>query len=218
MATLWPWAVPVLAWWLSPALPTVLNHIPSLVSQSQLSHPRPRTRPLGSSSDLAQSGWAARLELTSQQVSLGRGGHEQTGPWCRPCRAKKPLGSCVWLLESPPRSRPPPPPRYSNGEGDCCFTVVVSTVAFLHPGRVSGGWDTPGPQAGSCLQSSVPHTGDPLRTPPNFILQRGPEAPSCCLQRPWGTGRNGGCLCVCNHQLTAGSVAWGFSFNLIFNT
>lgn len=50
--------MPVLAWWLSPALPTVLNHIPSLLSQSQLSHSRPG-RPLGSSSDLAQSGWAA---------------------------------------------------------------------------------------------------------------------------------------------------------------
>ena len=33
-----------------------------------------------------------------------------------------------------------------------------------------------------------------------------------------GLGKNGGCLCVCNHQLTAGSADWRFSFNLLFNT
>lgn len=33
-----------------------------------------------------------------------------------------------------------------------------------------------------------------------------------------GLGKNGGCLCVYNHQLTAGSADWSFSFNLLFNT
>lgn len=174
--TLWPGPC-LWVWWLSLALPTVLNHIPSLLSQSQLSHPRPGTRPLGSSPDLAPSGWAtlARADFTAGFTREGwprADSLPRKGPGADPVRAKRTLGSCVWLLESPPPSQPsPPPPPYPNGEADCCFTVLISTVA-VHPGRISGGWVTPGPQAGSCLQSSVPHTGDPLRTPPlpNFIL------------------------------------------------
>lgn len=45
----------------------------------------------------------------------------------------------------------------------------------------------------------------------------GPEAPSCCLET-LGLWEEAGGVCVYSHQLTAGSVDWGFSVNLIFNT
>lgn len=121
----------------------------------------------------------------------------------------------------------PAPPQYSDGHTRSHLalrpTAVLpfsfTTVAVLPPGRVLGGWHTPGPQPGSCLQFSVAHIRDPMRTciyfPSGSLLvtdRLGPRVPSCCLWRPWGLRKNRK-LCVCSHQLRAGSVTWGHSLS-----
>lgn len=72
---------------------------------------------------------------------------------------------------------------------------------------------------------SAPHWGPPEDTSsqPSFLLvtdlAQGPFLPFLLSLETLGLGEEWGTLlCVCNHHLTAGSVDWGFCFNLIFNT
>lgn len=171
-------AVPVLVWWLSPALPTVLNHIPSLLSQSQLSHPRPGTRPLGSSPDLAPSGWAA-LAGADFTAGFTREGWPRADSPPRKGPAQTRYGQrgrweAVFGFWNPlPHHSPVPLPLHvPMGRPTAASLFSSAQWLFFIQGESQGPGSPLGPQAGSCLQSSVPHTGDPLRTlpPHNSIL------------------------------------------------
>lgn len=94
---------------------------------------------------------------------------------------------------------------------------------FFIQGESWGPWGTLDPPPGSCLQSSVPPHGDPPEdtstsifiSPGSFLVTDSALDPFLLPLGTLSTGKNGGAVCVCSHQLTAGSVDWGFNFNLI---
>lgn len=198
VATLWPG--PCLCWCGGSHRPSRQSLTTSPASSPRASSPTPVLGPglLGARLTWPRLAGQPWLELTSQQVSLGRGGHERThrperAPR-RPGTGKEAVGNCVWLLESPPPSQPsPPPPPCSNGEADCCFTVLISTVAVLHPGRISGGWVTPGSSSWVMFTVlSAPHWGPPEDTPPPTLFSRGaPRHLPAVFRGPGARGRMG---------------------------
>lgn len=130
-------------------------------------------------SSLAGQPWP---ELTFRQVSLGRVARADSPPGrglgADLAGAKTQLRSCAWLLKPPPPSQPslPPPPIFRWGGW------VLFHSPRHHSGRSSSGETLWGLGYSWALKldhvykSSVPHTGDPLRTPlPNLYSPEGPS-------------------------------------------
>lgn len=118
------------------------------------------------------------------------------GPGADPIGQSSPWEAVFGFWNPLPDHRPvPPPPDIPMGRPTAVSLLSSAQWLFFIQGESQG--------AGTPLGLKLGHVYSPqcpaLRTPPNFILQRGPEALSCCLQRP----REESGLSVCLQSLLA---------------